>query len=320
MDGMISRLLGRSNVAVSAIGMGCWAIGSDWGKVDDAESLRALQHALDLGVTFFDSSNAYGGGRSERLIGQALTDRREQVVIATKFGYTINERTNRINGEDASPAAIRQSCETSLRRLNTDYIDLFQFHLGGYPLDKAANVRDTLEVLVDEGKIRFYGWSTDDPERARFFAGGAHCVAVQHQLNLIDDQAAMLAVCDECNLASINRSPLAMGLLTGKYTAESQMPSGDIRRRSPWWDYFKRDKMPGLLEKLALVREILTSDGRTLAQAALGWILARSERTIPIPGFKTVAQVEENVGTLRFGPLTPSQMQEIGRLMAHSEG
>src|SRR4029078_1878982 len=105
MDGMISRLLGRSNIAVSAIGMGCWAIGSDWGKVDDAESLRALQHALDLGVTFFDSSNAYGGGRRERLIGQALTDRREQVVIATKFGYTINERTNRINGEDASPAA-----------------------------------------------------------------------------------------------------------------------------------------------------------------------------------------------------------------------
>jgi len=176
-------------------------------------------------------------------------------------------------------------------------------------------VREMLEQLVAEGKIRYYGWSTDDPVRARFFAESPHCAAVQHQLNLFDDHAAMLAACDECDLASINRSPLAMGLLTGKYTADSQFPSGDIRCRSPWWDYFKRGKMPGLLQQLDAVRDILTSDGRTLAQGALGWILARSERAIPIPGFKTVTQVEENVGTLHFGPLAVAQMQEIDRLL-----
>jgi aryl-alcohol dehydrogenase-like predicted oxidoreductase len=311
----LTRLLGRSGIQVSAIGMGCWAIGSDWGTVDDAESLRALQRALDLGVTFFDTSNAYGGGRSERLIGQALMGRREQAIIATKFGYITNERTGRINRNDASSEAIRRSCEASLRRLNTDYIDLFQFHLGSYPIKQAGAVRDTLEQLVDQGKIRYYGWSTDDPARAQFFAEGPHSIAVQHQLNLFDDHAAMLAVCDECDLVSINRSPLAMGLLTGKYSAEAQFPSGDIRRSSPWWDYFKRDKMPGLLRQLDAVRNILISDGRTLAQGALGWVLARSERTIPIPGFKTTMQVEENIGTLRFGPLSRAQMQEIDRLL-----
>jgi aryl-alcohol dehydrogenase-like predicted oxidoreductase len=320
MDGMMKRLLGRSEVAVSAIGMGCWAIGSDWGAVDDTESVRALQRALDLGVTFFDTSNAYGGGRSEHLIGQALADRRGQAVIATKFGYIVNERTGRINRNDASPEAIRRTCEDALRRLNTDYIDLFQFHLGSYPIKEAGEVRETLEALVAEGKIRFYGWSTDDPQRARFFAEGLHCAAVQYELNLFNDNVPMLAVCDECNLASINRSPLAMGLLTGKYKADAQFPANDVRRASRWWDYFQHDKMPALLQKLDAVRDILTSDGRTLAQGALGWLLARSERAIPIPGFKTVTQVEENVGTLRFGPLTAAQMQEIERLLARSEG
>ena len=316
---MMKRLLGRSEVAVSAIGMGCWAIGSDWGAVDDTESVRALQRALDLGVTFFDTSNAYGGGRSEHLIGQALADRRGQAVIATKFGYIVNERTGRINRNDASPEAIRRTCEDALRRLNTDYIDLFQFHLGSYPIKDAGEVRETLEALVAEGKIRFYGWSTDDPKRARFFAEGFHCAAVQYELNLFNDNVPMLAVCDECNLASINRSPLAMGLLTGKYKADAQFPANDVRRASRWWDYFQRDKMPALLQKLDAVRDILTSDGRTLAQGVLGWLLARSERAIPIPGFKTVTQVEENVGTLRFGPLTAAQMQEIERLLARSE-
>jgi aryl-alcohol dehydrogenase-like predicted oxidoreductase len=288
--------------------------------VDDTESVRALQRALDLGVTFFDTSNAYGGGRSESLIGQALAGRRTQAVIATKFGYIVNERTGRINRNDASPQAIRRACEDALRRLQSDYVDLFQFHLGSYPLSQAGAVRETLEALVAEGKIRYYGWSTDHPERARFFAEGPHCAAVQHELNLFHDNRPLLAVCDAANLASINRSPLAMGLLTGKYLADAQFPAGDVRRASRWWDYFQRDKMPALLQKLDTVRDILTSDGRTLAQGALGWLLARSERTIPIPGFKTVRQVEENVGTLRFGPLSAAQMQEVEQLMGRPEG
>jgi aryl-alcohol dehydrogenase-like predicted oxidoreductase len=250
----------------------------------------------------------------------ALAVRRNQAVIETKFGYIVIARTGRINRNDASPEAIRRTCEIALRRLNTDYIDLFQFHLGGYPLKQAGEVRETLEALVAEGKIRCYGWSTDDPDRARFFAEGLHCAAVQHELNLLHDNAPTLTVCDQGNLASINRSPLAMGLLTGKYMADAQFPAADVRRTSRWWEYFQPDKMPTLLQKLDAVRDILTSDGRTLAQGALGWLLARSTRTIPIPGFKTVTQVEENAGALRFGALSLSQMQEIERVLVPQAG
>lgn len=315
---MLTRMLGRSEISVSALGMGCWAIGSDWGTVDDAESVRALQRALDLGVTFFDTANVYGCGHSERLLGQAVHARRHEVVIATKFGYGCDPETRRSTGEAASPEAIRRACETSLRNLGTTYIDLYQFHISEYDLALIEPVLETLELLVDEGKIRYYGWSTDDPERAQAFAQGAHCAAIQHQLNLFDDTPAMLLVCEAAQLASINRTPLAMGLLTGKYTAESEFPRNDIRSVSPWWDYFKRDKMPGLLKKLDLLHEILLSDGRTLAQAALGWVLARSSHTIPIPGFKTVAQVEENIDTLRLGPLSPAQMQAIDALLGRA--
>jgi aryl-alcohol dehydrogenase-like predicted oxidoreductase len=149
--------------------------------------------------------------------GRALAGRRNQVVIATKFGVTFDESTRHITGENASPEDIRRACEASLKRLNTETIDLYQFHLGRYDLDQAGVVRDTLEELVAEGKIRHYGWSTDFPECARVFAEGPNCSAAQFQMNVLDDATLMVALCEELNLAGINRGPLAMGLLTGKY-------------------------------------------------------------------------------------------------------
>jgi aryl-alcohol dehydrogenase-like predicted oxidoreductase len=240
------------------------------------------------------------------------------VVIATKFASIFDESTRQITATSASSDHIRQACEASLRRLDTDYIDLYQFHWGDYDLDRAGEVRDTLEKLVADGKIRYYGWSTDSTERARFFAEGPHCTAVQHQMNVLEDAGPMIAVCEELNLASINRGPLAMGLLTGKYTATSRLPSDDVRGdHSPaWMQYFKDGKPhPDWLKKLDAVREILTSGGRTLAQGALAWLWARSKQTIPIPGFKTVAQVEENCAALHFGPLTDEQMGRIDTLL-----
>jgi aryl-alcohol dehydrogenase-like predicted oxidoreductase len=177
---------------------------------------------------------------------------------------------------------------------------------------------DTLERLADAGKIRAYGWSTDDPERARLFARGPRCAAVQNQLNVLNDSPAVLAICNELDLASINRGPLAMGLLTGKYTADSRLPDDDVRgAQSPaWMRYFQKGKAnPELLGRLAAIRDILTSGGRTLAQGALAWIWARSPRTLPIPGFKSVAQVEENAGAMRHGPLAASALPEIDKLL-----
>ena len=313
---MFTRKLGRSNITVSALGLGCWAIGGPfwrgahpvgWGEVDDAQSYAALARALEMGVTFFDTSDVYGCGHSERILGQALQGKRDKVVIATKFGNIFDEQTRQITGFSGDPAFIRNACEASLRRLNTDHIDLYQFHIGDYDLEKAGEVVETLEGLVGEGKIRAYGWSTDDPERAAIFAQGAHCAAIQQRLNLFEGNRAVLECCEENNLASINRGPLAMGLLTGKFSHESSLPANDVRHG---WD-LQGGEQAKRLDRLAALRELLTSDGRTLAQAALGWLWARSPVTIPIPGFKTIAQVEENVSALARGPLSAEQMAAI---------
>lgn len=312
----MQRTLGRSGIKVSAMGVGCWAIGGPfwkngqpvgWGEVNDQESIQAIQRALDLGITLFDTAAVYGCGHSERILGKALASRRDQVLIATKFGQVFDEETRQVKGYDTSPEHIRQDCESSLRRLGTDRIDLYQLHVKDVDLDKAVIIRDTLEELVSKGRIRFYGWSTDSPERARLFAEGPHCAAIQQQLNIFDGNLETLAVCEEYNLASINRGPLNMGLLTGKFSAETQIPADDVRSRRP---ALQEDRNARLL-KLEKMRGILTEGGRTLAQGALGWIWARSENTIPIPGFKTTQQVEENIAAMSFGALDPNQMERI---------
>lgn len=327
----MKRTLGRSEIEVSALGMGCWAIGGPfwsgetpigWGDVDDEESIRAIHIALDLGVNLFDTANVYGAGHSERVLARAFDGRRTQVVIATKFNALFDENTRQVTSwSSTSPESIRNECEASLHRLNTDYIDLYQFHDNGYPAEKAAPIRDTLEELVKEGKIRSYGWSTDFPERAQVFAQGPKCSAVQLQLNVLDDNPDMIALCEKENLAALNRGPLAMGLLTNKYTTEIKIAADDVRgEKSPeWMKYFKDGKPnPEWAAKRDAIREILTSKGRSIAQGALAWNWARSEKTLPIPGFRTVVQVQENAGAMQFGPLTIEQMQEINKLLGRA--
>jgi aryl-alcohol dehydrogenase-like predicted oxidoreductase len=302
------RRLGRSGIQVSALGVGGWAMGGrDWGGgADDAVSIRALRTALDLGVNLFDTAEGYGAdGRSERVLGEALQGRRDQAVIATKFW-------------GSTPEYVHSACEGSLQRLQTDYIDLYQFHINDYGPEGAEEIRDALEELVAAGKIRWYGWSTDFTDRATIFAAGEHCAAIQVNHNVLDDVPEMLAVCDEHDLAAINRGPLAMGLLTGKYDLSGDpLPEDDIRRATPEWMTFFKDGRPNpeLLARAQAVIEILRSNARTPAQGALAWLLARSERNLPIPGFRSQAQLEENCAALEFGPLTPEQMGEIEALL-----
>jgi aryl-alcohol dehydrogenase-like predicted oxidoreductase len=321
------RTLGRSGIEVSAIGFGAWAIGGPlwspdgtalgWGEVDDDESLAALRRALELGITFIDTADVYGAGHSERIIGRAIAGRRDEVVIATKFGNVFDETTRTLTHTDVSPEYIRRACRASLKRLGTDYIDLYQLHVGDMPLERVDETIATLEDLVAEGLIRAYGWSTDDPERIAAFVKGPHCTAVQNQMNLFDDAPRILAVCEAYDLASVNRGPLAMGLLTGKFSAGSTLPRDDVRGMNlEWLTYFSDGRPnPELLARLDAVREILTSGGRTLAQGALGWLLARNGRTVPIPGIRTVAQAEDNAGALRHGPLTAEQFTEVETLL-----
>jgi aryl-alcohol dehydrogenase-like predicted oxidoreductase len=313
------------------MGLGCWAVGgpwtfngspAGWSEVDDDESIRAIHKAIDLGVNFFDTAANYGAGHSEKLLTKALKGRRDQMVIATKFGYLVDEAnksvTNYGTSEEDSDVSghLRRDVEDSLRRLETDYIDVYQLHVWGLPMEEAFKVRDVLEELVCEGKIRTYGWSTDRTDAVAEFATSDNCAVVQQQFSVLDGNDELLALAEERNLASIIRGPLGMGLLTGKFVPGTRFADDDVRTHADWHPGFT-DGQPTQewLDALEAMRGVLTSGGRTLAQGALAWLWARSENIIPIPGFKTVAQVEDNAGAMQFGPLTDDQMTEIDQIL-----
>lgn len=330
----MKRHLGRSGIEASAMGLGCWAIGgpwtmngsqAGWGVIDDAESVRAIHRAIELGVDFFDTAANYGCGHSERLLGQAVKGQRDQIVIATKFGYCVNEAAKEVTPygekeEDSDVAShLRADVEASLKRLDTDYIDVYLLHIWGLSIERALEAREGLEELVKEGKVRTYGWSTDRTDAIEAFSTSPNCGVVEQQLSVLDGNVELLALCEQLNLASINRGPLGMGLLTGKFAPDSSFSNDDVRKHANWHPGFK-DGRPtqAWLDALESIREVLTSNGRTLAQGALAWIWARSEQTIPIPGFKTVKQVEENCKAMKFGPLTPAQVNEIDEILGRA--
>jgi aryl-alcohol dehydrogenase-like predicted oxidoreductase len=319
---MLKRILGKSKLEVSALGMGCWAIGgpwtwdqpgkesfpAGWGTIDDAESTRAIHAALELGVNFFDTAANYGAGHSEKVLGNALKGKRDQVVIATKFGHIVDEQKKSVYGDnDQIIKNVRTDVENSLRRLQTDYIDIYQLHAGDYDPKLSLELQVVLEELVATGKIRWYGWSTDVVDSAREFAGGAHCTSIQFRLNAMFDNVEMRQVCASFDLAGINKDPLNMGFLTGKFNASTTFPENDIRSGMD----FSLPRIQNRLKIVEEIRDILTSNGRTMAQGALAYIWALDERMVPIPGFKSVKQVQDNAGALEFGPLTDAQVKEI---------
>ena len=319
---MLKRTLGKSKLEVSALGMGCWAIGgpwtwaqpgrepfpAGWGNTDDDESIRAVHAAMDTGVDFFDTAANYGAGHSEVILGRALKGKRDKVIIATKFGHIVNEEKKTVYGDaDQIINNVRMDVENSLRRLQTDFIDIYQLHEGRYDPELALELQVILEELVSAGKIRWYGWSTDVVDNASKFANGGHCTSIQFRLNAIYDNPDMRKVCADFDLAGINKDPLNKGFLTGKFNAKTTFPANDVRSDTDFSD-------PEVAKRLKIVdeiRDVLTSGGRTMAQGALAYIWALDERMVPIPGFKSVEQVKDNAGAMDFGPLTEAQVREI---------
>jgi aryl-alcohol dehydrogenase-like predicted oxidoreductase len=324
--------LGRSGIEVSALGLGCWAIGgpwsfcggaAGWGKVDDAESERAIRRGIEHGVSYFDTALNYGCGHSERVLGKAVRGMRDKVVISTKFGYSVDEESKSVMpyGDDEANSDVaphvRADVERSLANLGTDYIDLYFLHIWGLDIGKALEVRDELDALVAAGKIRTYGWSTDRLDAMRAFSDSPNCSAVQQQFSVFDGNAELLDYCRGENIASVIRGPLAMGILTGKFTGGERFAEDDFRSRVAWHPGFSGGSpRREWLDALASIREVLCSGGRTLAQGALAWLWARSANAIPIPGFRTEAQAEENARAMEKGPLSAEQMAEIERLIA----
>jgi aryl-alcohol dehydrogenase-like predicted oxidoreductase len=309
---------------VPALGIGTWALGGDWGwggepagwgPVDDDESVAAIRAAYDGGVRFVDTADVYGCGHAERVVGRAIAPFRDGVVLATKVGLVFDEVTRTGAGSDLSAAHIRKACDESLRRLGVDHIDVYQIHPGDTDARQAQEVVGAFEELVAAGKIRAYGTSATDPEVIAVVAAGGHGVSVQQELNVFGADEPALAACERHDLAVLARTPLAMGLLSGKYRTPDQLPAGDVRRHTPWWTFFDDARMPQWLARLDAVRDVLTSGGRTLVQGALAYVWARSERAVALPGVRTAAQARELVGALARGPLDAGQLAAVDGLL-----
>jgi aryl-alcohol dehydrogenase-like predicted oxidoreductase len=325
------RRLGRDGRITSALGIGTWAIGgpwtydglpTGWGNVNDDESIRMIHAAVDAGVRLFDTADCYGAGHSERILGTALSQlpssAREEVMVATKFGLVFDEATRSGGGADVSPQAIKRACHNSLRRLAVGRIDLYQLHGGVSTPAEATDVVEVLEDLVTAGDIAAIGTSSDAPEIQAVFAASAHARAVQTQVNVFGRDDAAIEAATRHGFAILSRSPLAMGMLTGKYGESNRPSDDDVRRNTPWWTYFDDDEMSGWLKRLDQVRELLTDGGRTLAQGSLSYLWGLHPALIPLPGARTVEQAVENAQAMAHGPLDAEIVRQIDELLADS--
>ena len=318
------RKLGRSGIQVSPLGLGTARLAGLGFREDlppqdtsaKQDAVRQIQAAVDLCVTLFDTADNYGQGLSERILGEALRGRREGIVVVTKFGEDPSPDQDDPLALDA--VTIKRKCAASLQRLGFEPIDLYLLHRRDYPLEQVPAVLEALEDLVQAGKIRYYGWSTDDVARARLFAKGEHCIAIEHRLNVFNENAAMLDLCQEQDLASLNRVPLLMGVLAGRWSPETTavrvqpaVENQPLEQGDPREGWFKHEEFRNLLACVQQIKPYLTRDGRSYVQGALGWIWARSPLAIPLPGFRNMEQMIELVQAQQFGPLPPEAMQGI---------
>ena len=325
------RTLGGSGPTVSALGVGTWALGgpftfdgrdAGWGPVDDRVSVRALHTVIDAGVTLVDTAPCYGTGHSERVVGRALAELprsvADTVVVATKFGLVIDEASRTGAGTDVRPEAVRAECEASLTRLGVEAIDVYQLHGGVGSAGEAELVVEALTELVAAGKVRHFGTAQDDPQVIEVFARSPHCVTVQTQANVFGWSTAVLEAAHRHGLAVLGRSPLAMGLLGGRYDAARRPTAGDVRLDTPWWTYFDDDAYGEWLARLDTVRDLLTVGGRTLVQGSLGFLWALDPSLVPLPGVRTPEQAAENAAALVHGPLPADTAAQISALLADS--
>jgi len=313
---MLKRKPGRQGLEVSAVGLGCMGMSWLYGKADDAESIRVLHHAFDIGVNFWDTAETYGPFRNEELIGRALKGkRREAVILATKFAWRFGPNNEQL-GLDSSPAHIKWSIEGSLKRLGTDYIDLYYQHR----LDPKTPIEDTMGALADlvkEGKVRYVGLSEVGPGTIR----RAHAVhplsAVQSEYSLwtrgIEEK--VLPALRELGIGLVAYSPVGRGFLTGKLTNASQLDETDWRRNHP---RFQAENMAHNSQLVDAVKRIAESHRVTAAQVALAWLLGKGSDIVPIPGTKRISYLDENAAAADVR-LPESAWAEVRNLISSFE-
>ena len=306
---MDNRTLGQQGLTVSAEGLGCMGMSAFYGAFDDAESTATLHRALDLGVTFLDTADVYGPWTNERLLAGVLATRRDEVVLATKFGNELDEngtRTGRVNGR---PDYIRKAVDGSLQRLGIDTIDLYYQHR----VDPATPVEETfgaLGELVAAGKVRYLGISEASPESIRRAHATHPLTAVQTEWSLFTrdvEDNGVLATVRELGIGFVPYSPLGRGFLSGKIRSVDDFAEDDFRRTSP---RFQGENFARNLEVLDRVVAIAQDKGVTPSQLALAWVLAQGEDVVPIPGTRRTANLEENVAAVDI-TLTADELTSI---------
>jgi aryl-alcohol dehydrogenase-like predicted oxidoreductase len=290
------RTLGSSGIAVSAIGLGCMGMSWAYGAGDDNESLAVIDRALELGVTFLDTSDVYGPFTNEQLVGRAIAGRRDDVVLATKTGLVVEDRANYVLGRDGRPEHIRAACEASLQRLGVAAIDLYYLHR----VDPDVPIEDSygaMAELVSEGKVRSLGLSEVDVATLERAAAIHPIAALQSELSLWtrDALADVLPWCREHDVAFVPFAPLGRGFLTGKLPVDSTFGEGDFRRKNPRFQPDSLEQNQAIVER---VRAVADEVSATPAQVAIAWVLAQGENVIPIPGTKRLRYLEENLGAV----------------------
>src|SRR5256714_990710 len=311
---MKTRSLGRSGLTVSALGLGCMSMSEFYGPGDDAESIATIHRAIELGVTFFDTADVYGPFKNEELVGRATKGKREKLIIATKFGIVRDPADPKARGVNGRPDYIRRSCEGSLRRLGTDYIDLYYQHR----VDPNTPIEDTvggLAEFVKEGKIRHIGLSEASVKTIRRAAKVHTITALQTEYSLWsrDPEDEILATCRELGIGFVAYSPLGRGFLTGQIKRFEDFAPDDFRRGV---DRFQGENFQKNLDLVARVEAIAKEKGCTPSQLALAWLLAQGQDIIPIPGTKRRKYLEENAGALNI-KLSQRDLKRIDEVAPH---
>ena len=306
---METRTLGTRGLEVSALGLGCMGMSEFYGPADEVEAIATIRRALELGVTFLDTADMYGWGANERVIGKAIEGRREDVVLATKFG-NVRGPNGEYLGIDGSPAYVRSACEASLERLGVEAIDLYYQHR----VDLQTPIEETVGAmagLVQEGKVRHLGLSEAAPETIRRAHAVHPITALQSEYSLWtrDPEAEVLPTVRELGIGFVAYSPLGRGFLSGRIRSADDLDERDFRRRGP---RFQEDNLQRNLELVTEVEELAAQKGSTPSQVALAWVLARGDDIVPIPGTKRRPYLEENAAAAAI-ELTQEDVDRLER-------